>query len=74
MTNHERAVKLARGIFAVGDEPIQHGGMVQRIQFMGGTYPDRETKLGGLSEIALISVLHRLIDQLDAQSEEGNVG
>lgn len=51
------ATKLARAIFEIGDEPRIPGGKVQRIQFMGGTYPDAELPLGGLCESSLESFL-----------------
>lgn len=47
------ATKLARMIFEIGDEPARLGGKVQRIQFMGGDYPDGEIPLGGLCESSL---------------------
>lgn len=50
------ATKLARAIFEIGDEPIL-GGKVQRLQFMGGTYPDDERPLGGLCESSLEAFL-----------------
>jgi hypothetical protein len=54
------AAKLARGIFTAVDDPHDK---VQRIQFMGGTYPDKETDLGGMDERALTRLLARLIKQ-----------
>lgn len=63
MTAEERkllAVRLARGIFEVGDEPDDK---VQRIQFMGGDYPDHETKLGGLGESSLADYLDWLLER-----------
>lgn len=51
------ATKLARAIFEIGDEPSILGGKVQRIQFMGGTYPDAERPLGGLCESSLEAFL-----------------
>lgn len=59
MSTHDMAAALARGIFACGDEP---NDKAQRIQFMGGSWPDSETNLGGLSEVALASLLVRLIE------------
>lgn len=49
------ADKIARDIFAEGDRSTP----CQRIQFMGGTYPDLETNNGGLCESALAIVLRR---------------
>lgn len=42
---------LAREVFACG------GSESQRIQFMAGEFPDNETPLGGLCEVALANVL-----------------
>lgn len=67
MNNRERASKLARAIFAVGDNPPEFGGKTQRIQFMGGTYPDHERTMGGLSESALASVLERALAQSEGE-------
>ena len=61
MNNIERGKKLARAIFAHGDQP---GDRVQRLQFMGGQYPDQETPLGGLCESALAQVIARVLEQL----------
>ena len=54
MTNAELGVYLARQVFDLGDEL---GDKTKRIQFMGGKYPDAETKLGGLSELSLASFI-----------------
>jgi hypothetical protein len=66
MNNKALARKLARAIFACGDEPQAHGGKTQRIQFMGGTWPDNERGMGGLSEPALVAMIERAL----AESEE----
>lgn len=50
------AEKIAREVFASGDEP-RGGGKVHRIQFMGGWYPNGEIPLGGFCEIALASCI-----------------
>ncbi len=47
------ADKIARHIFEIGDEPESK---TQRLQFMGGKYPD-EVDQGGLNEIALCRVI-----------------
>lgn len=44
------ACAIAKDIFSVGDEPNDN---VQRIEFIGGDWPDNETRLGGLCEQAL---------------------
>lgn len=41
---------IARSIMSVGDEP---NDKAHRIAFKGGTYPEGETDLGGLCEVAL---------------------
>lgn len=43
------AAKIARDIFSMGDRQTP----CQRIQFMGGEYPDDETSNGGLCEESL---------------------
>jgi len=50
---------LAHAIFAQGNECHDR---VQRIQFMGGKYPDHETKLGGYCREALRDCIKRAID------------
>ena len=46
--------RIARAIFACGDQP---NDKVQRIQFMGGQWPDGETDLGGMCEEALATLI-----------------
>lgn len=48
------AAKLARAIFGTAGGPC-----VNRIQFMGGTYPDKEFPWGGLSEDALAAFIRQ---------------
>ncbi len=64
------ATKLARAIFEIGDEPKIHGGNVQRIQFMGGTYPDAERALGGLCESSLESFLDYTLARLQSENRD----
>ena len=54
------AEKIARDIFALGDEPTD---MVQRIEFKGGEYPGKETGLGGLCERALASYIAKSLEK-----------
>ena len=54
-------VNIARAIFEVGDEPDRCGGKAQRIQFMGGRWPENEVALGGLNEASLALVINRVI-------------
>lgn len=64
------ATKLARAIFECGDD-IRPGGTdkCQRIQFMGGTYPDAERPLGGLCESSLESYLDHLLARFQTETE-----
>lgn len=68
MNNHELATRIARGIFEVGDERTTD--LVQRIAFKGGTWPDGETDLGGLNEMALAGVVFRLLEQFSGNGTE----
>ena len=57
------ARRIARDIFLAGDE---HNDSVQRIEFKGGQYPDKETVLGGYDEKSLASnILTTLIRHRD---------
>ena len=62
MGEQKRAEFIARRIFQVG-------GKVQRIQFMGGEYPDHETKMGGLCLDALVRVVTCALAELDEAQE-----
>lgn len=55
------AAKIARELFAFGSEPSRDGGIVQRIQFVGGKYPDHEIALGGLCETALARAIRSIL-------------
>ncbi len=55
------AETIARKIFECGDEPLFPDGKVQRLQFMGGTWPNHERSLGGLSEQALTLLIERVL-------------
>lgn len=54
------AETIARKIFEVGDEP---NSPTQRLQFMGGEYPDNEKTQGGLCEIALAEFIADIIEE-----------
>ncbi len=56
----ELATKIARSIFELGDEPWDK---VQRLEFKGGTYPKKETALGGMNEAALADQIEWAIKQ-----------
>lgn len=52
---------LANGIFEI---PINNGlyrMQVQRIQFLGGKYPNKEVPAGGLCKKALVDNIERLL-------------
>lgn len=69
MENKELAAYLARQIFEIGDEP---NDKAQRLEFKGGTYPDHETNLGGLSESSLADFIHYALDKHSPVSAEPN--
>ena len=52
------AAQIARAIFSCGDEL---GDKTQRIQFIGGTWPDNEKSMGGLCEDALVDLIARTL-------------
>lgn len=51
------SVKLARDLFMLGDGPTP----CQRIQFLGGKYPDDEIEQGGLCESALAKEIEQIV-------------
>jgi len=53
---------VARDIFAAGDEAWR-GERTQRIQFMGGEWPDNETEIGGFCEEALRDCIEKSLLQ-----------
>lgn len=59
-TSKELASYLARQIFKLGDEGADR---TQRLEFKGGEWPDKETDLGGVCEVALVSFLERVINE-----------
>ena len=54
-----KAKELARYIMSIGDKP---NNPVQRMQFMGGKWGDKETPQGGINEIALAEAIQRWFD------------
>lgn len=60
--NKELAALITRKIFAIGDS--YSGNKCQRIQFMGGKWPDEETNNGGMNEDALCRFMEELLDTL----------
>jgi len=58
------AAKIARGIFAEGDEPPAFGGRTLRIQFMGGHWPNADKPMGGFCEEALAQCIERVLSRL----------
>lgn len=59
--NAHLAKLIARKIFACGDEP---GDPCQRIQLMGGTWPNNEHPMGGFNERAMADFLEIVLDEL----------
>ena len=57
MTIYSIARQIARGIREMGDGPTP----CQRIQFLGGTYPDAEIAQGGLCEEALVKCIEKTL-------------
>lgn len=49
-------VRIARDIFLAGSRP---GSRCQRLQFLGGEYPDKEIAQGGMTEENLVKVIGR---------------
>lgn len=60
LTHEEMGKRLARAIFKAGD--LAPHDYVQRLQFMGGTYPNAERPLGGFSEMALAEYLRTTLE------------
>jgi len=59
------AMKIARDLMAIGDGPTP----CQRIQFMGGHWPDGEIPQGGLCEAALVLELRSMLKKHGAAKE-----
>ncbi len=66
MANYALATRIARELFKLGDSP---NSPCQRIQFMCGTYPDKEEPCGGLCENAAISFIAKAIDAAQPQDD-----
>lgn len=69
MSSRDLAIRIMLEIFEVGAEPMP-GHRVQRIQFMGGKYPDGEIPMGGLGQSALVAVIQRAIESYQAAPPE----
>ena len=67
MSNRAAAKYLARQIFRLGDDPERMGGKTQRLQFMGGEWPNKEIAMGGCCENALVNFIEKHLDYLDQQ-------
>lgn len=64
MTNIEQeklALKIARDIFAMGDEP---NSPCNRLQFKGGKWPDNERNQGGVGEKPLADRILKTIREV----------
>lgn len=60
----ELAKFIARKIFECGDDIYSKKKQkTQRIQFMGGTYPDNEIALGGFGEQPLADFIEQILDE-----------
>lgn len=59
---------IARDIFECGDDP---SSKCQRIQFLGGKYPDNEKPQGGMCEMALAEAIAKSIDKNFRLGENG---
>lgn len=57
------ASTIATALFSCGDEP---NSPCQRIEFLGGEYPDNEIPQGGLNKDSLINFLYRIISETTA--------
>ena len=55
------AANLSRWIFASGNEHPEYGGITQRIQFMGGKWPNAEKPMGGFCEDALANCIEKFL-------------
>ena len=64
------ASKIAREIMEAGDFPTP----CQRIQFMGGTYPGKETNQGGFTETALVDCIRDALRRHLPNTERTNGG
>ncbi len=70
MDEQELSELIARDLFATGSEPSRGvAGIVQRIEFKGGEYPDDETELGGLCEKSLARRIRSIL--VSARDESG---
>lgn len=66
------ACTLARDLFDMGSEPSRGElGIVHRIAFKAGDYPDNETELGGLCEDALARRIDASLKAADRGLDRG---
>lgn len=66
-----KAEYIVEALFETGSEPDDR---CQRISFMGGTYPDRETTLGGFGRSGLKQWLTFRLMSVDGLSPEDTGG
>lgn len=59
MDKRDLAKLICRDIFECGDEP---DSPAQRLQYMGGTYPNDEVAQGGLCPAALTRLITRSLE------------
>lgn len=60
------ALKIARGIFSVGDGPFK----CTRIQFMSGEWPSHEKAQGGVVEPSLAAIIDEVLKRHDNNSTD----
>lgn len=56
---------LARRLFMAGDEP---GQPATRMQYMSGTWPDKERPQGGMCEMAVMSLFKTVLDEVNREA------
>ena len=64
-----QATALANHIMNMGDEPNMPA---QRIQFMGGTWPDNERNQGGLCKESLVTVIEDFLIKAARGSDDNS--
>lgn len=60
------ALKIARGIFSVGDGPFK----CTRIQFMSGEWPSHEKAQGGVVEPSLAAIIDEVLKRHDTRATD----
>ena len=68
MNNSELASAIVHRLF---DDMSEPNDKVQRIAFIGGKYPDKETDLGGMCQEPLTGYLGRVLNDLLPVPDQG---